>query len=91
MEYSIIHVPEEHRFFVELEGMTCFLTYLQKDNVLNFTHTWVPKPLEGRGIAASLVHEGLEYARLNSLKVIATCPYVGAYLKRHPEYQDLVY
>jgi hypothetical protein len=90
MDYIIKHLIDSHRFEVELEGLTCVLTYYLKDQVLDFNHTGVPKQLEGRGIAASLVHEGLEYAKQTGMRVIPSCPYVAAYIRRHPEYQYLV-
>jgi predicted GNAT family acetyltransferase len=53
-------------------------------------HTEVPKELEGRGIGSALVRGLLEIARAQGLKVQAVCPFVKAYLDRHPEYADLL-
>ncbi|MGH2634003.1 MAG: GNAT family N-acetyltransferase [Tepidiformaceae bacterium] len=41
-------------------------------------------------MAGRLAVAGLDYARANGLRVIASCPYVHSYIERHPEYQDLV-
>jgi uncharacterized protein len=60
------------------------------DNVMWLTHTEVPPALEGRGIAARLVQAALEHARAEGLRVKPACSYVRTYLKRHPEYQDLL-
>jgi predicted GNAT family acetyltransferase len=54
------------------------------------THTGVPKPLRGRGIAAELVRAALEHARSRGLKVRPDCSYTEAYMRRHPETLDLL-
>ncbi len=86
---SIIHNTAENRFEVEAEGHLAVLDYAVRDGVITFTHTGVPSPIEGRGIAGQLVKRGLDYAREENLKVIPACSYVARYLERHPEYQDL--
>jgi predicted GNAT family acetyltransferase len=53
-------------------------------------HTRVPGELEGQGYGGALAKAALDYARANGLKVIPTCPFVSAYLRRHKEYADLV-
>jgi uncharacterized protein len=49
-----------------------------------FTHTEVPPPLQGRGLAAALVREALAWAAAQGLLVRPLCSYVAAYLRRHP-------
>ncbi|MCA9910763.1 MAG: N-acetyltransferase, partial [Gammaproteobacteria bacterium] len=51
----------------------------------------VPPAYEGQGIAARLAHAALEYAKEQGLKVNPVCPYVKAYLRKHPEYQSIVW
>ncbi len=53
-------------------------------------HTYVPSPLEGQGIAATLVAAALAYARHEGLRVRPTCSYVARYMRRHPETLDLL-
>jgi predicted GNAT family acetyltransferase len=36
-----------------------------------------------------LTRFALEYAKARSLRVIPMCPYVGAYLRRNPQYLEL--
>ena len=52
--------------------------------------TLVPEQYEGKGIAGALAKFALEYARSKNLKLIVYCPYVKMYMKRHPEYNDLL-
>ncbi|MCY1382812.1 GCN5-related N-acetyl-transferase [compost metagenome] len=51
-------------------------------------HTIVPPELEGKGIASTLAKYVLEYAKDNTLKVKPYCPFINAYIDRHPEYQE---
>ena len=85
-----IHNPQLHRFELEVEGQICVVDYREHNGVLTITHTGVPPQLEGRGLAGRLVKFALDYAREHKLKVASRCSYVDVYLKRHPEYQDLL-
>jgi predicted GNAT family acetyltransferase len=53
-------------------------------------HTEVPAALRGRGIAATLARSALEYAREEKLKVDVICPMVAGFLRKNPEFDDLV-
>ncbi len=90
MTPSVEHQKSFHRFTVNLDGATALLTYMQQGDTIYFIHTEVPAAMEGKGVGGQLAKAGLEYARENQLKVVARCPFVAAYLKRHPEYADLV-
>ena len=52
---------------------------------LDIIHTIVPRPIEGRGIAAALVKAAYAYAIANGMKPKATCSYAVKWLERHPE------
>jgi predicted GNAT family acetyltransferase len=46
--------------------------------------------LRDRGIASELVKGALDMIRADGQKVIAGCGFVADYLRKHPEYADLV-
>ncbi len=71
-------------------GDSAFIEYRWHQGDLALMHTFVPEGFEGKGIAGSLTKFVLEYARDKALKIIVYCPYISAYLKKHPEYQQLV-
>jgi predicted GNAT family acetyltransferase len=60
------------------------------EDTIVFTHTIVPKAIEGRGVASKLIRAALDSARDQGLKVVAQCPFVAAYMQRHPETRDLL-
>ncbi|RFS18876.1 N-acetyltransferase [Chitinophaga silvatica] len=87
---TILNNTEQHRFETEVDGQKAFIVYSLFPGGIAYIHTEVPTALEGRGIAGQLAKYVLEYARENHLKVKPLCPYVHAYMKRHPEYNDLL-
>lgn len=83
-DYKITHHLEKKRFETEQQGLIAFVQYRLLDGGLDIIHTIVPRPLEGRGIAAALVHTAYQYAKDSGLKPLATCSYAVTWLKRHP-------
>lgn len=80
------HDPEGSRFVVSLRDGDAQLIYAPfGDDILDLQHTEVPPSGQGEGVGDALVRAALGYARERGLRVIATCPYVQAWLRRHPE------
>jgi hypothetical protein len=78
------------RFELSIEGKVALLEYVEQgDNVLAFTHTFVPPELRGRNVAAILTKFALDDARRQGKKVAPRCSYVASYLERNKEYADL--
>lgn len=90
MKYDIRHNREQHRFETIVEDLLCVINYELDGVNLSLTHVGVAKPLEGRGIAGELTRAALDWARSLHYRVIPVCPYVQAWLKRRPDFQDLV-
>jgi predicted GNAT family acetyltransferase len=91
MTYDITNNEEASQFETTVDGHVALTAYdLEEPNRIVFTHTEVPEALAGRGIAGEIVKFGLDYAREKKLTVVPQCPYVASYIKRHPEYQDLL-
>ena len=90
MNLHIEHQPERGRFQAIVEGRACVADYRLADGVITITHTEVPPPLEGRGIAGELVQALLDHARTQGLKVRPLCSYARAYMRRHPGTANLL-
>jgi predicted GNAT family acetyltransferase len=80
----------KHRFEFEVEGHLAAAHYQREGNVITFTHTEVPAELGGKGIGSSLVRGALDQVRAEGLKVVAECPFVKAWISKHPAYGDLL-
>ena len=86
---EIRHDAGGSRFSTIVDGQKAFIEYERVDDVLVLTHTWVPKPIGGRGIAGQLVRAALEFARGQGLKVRPECSYADAWMRKHPDYDTL--
>ena len=89
-ELQIVHRPEIGRFETTVDGLRCEADYQLSGHTVHMTHTGVPSALEGRGIAAALVQAALAWSRAQGYKVVPVCSYVRVYIKRHPQWQDLI-
>lgn len=79
-----------HRFELDADGYTAVSYYQTAPGVITFTHTEVPAALSGQGIGSKLVRGALQAARAQGLKVVAKCPFVAAFIGKHPEFGDLL-
>jgi uncharacterized protein len=79
-----------NRFELTVDGHMAAAFYKLDGNVITFIHTEVPPELGGRGIGSKLVQGALDQVRAGGMKVIAACPFVKAWIGKHPEYKDLL-
>lgn len=80
----------EQEFTLEVDGHLAVAAYQREAGVIVFTHTLVPPEIEGRGVGSKLIRGALDSARDQGLRVVPQCPFVKAFIDRHPEYRDLV-
>jgi len=73
-----------------LDGGIAFVSYRRGETAIFLDHAEVPPEFEGRGIGSALVRATLEAVRGEGRKVVARCPFIAAYIRRHPEFQDLL-
>jgi predicted GNAT family acetyltransferase len=78
------------KYTIAVEGQTVGLAAVaDRDNKRVFYHTKVEDQFEGRGLASILVGEALEATRADGKRVVAVCPMVAAFIKKHPEFRDI--
>ncbi len=53
-------------------------------------HSKVPAELGGKGVGSSLVRGALDQVRTEGLQVVAQCPFVNAWIGKHPAYADVL-
>ncbi len=83
--------PSRHQFEIALgNGELAFAKYNLLPGAIRFYHTIVPENHRGQGLGTALVKASLAAARERGLTVIPVCPFFAAYLRKHPEEQDLV-
>jgi len=81
---------DDNRFELDINGAVAAAYYDLAPGIITFTHTEVPAELNGRGIGSQLIKGALDAVRAQGLKVVATCPFVRAYIEKHAEYSDLL-
>ena len=80
---SIHHDQAGHQFEAVIDGHRAYLAYMDLGKqTLDIYRTFVPNALRGRGIAAALTEQALEYAEAMGYTVIPSCSYVERYLER---------
>jgi uncharacterized protein len=79
-----------NRFELEVDGQLAVAYYRMAPGVITFVHTEVPQALSGRGVATKLIRGALEMVRAQGLEVVPQCPFVSAFMGKHPEYNDLL-
>jgi uncharacterized protein len=90
MTEQVLDNAAHSRYEMQFAAGTAFIDYTASGNVRTLTHAEVPPELRGGGAAARLTSGALELARSQGVKVIPRCPYIVAFMERHPEYQDLL-
>jgi predicted GNAT family acetyltransferase len=89
-ELRIGDVPAAQRYEARLGDVVVgFSEYRRVGNRVIFLHTEIDPAFEGRGFGGRLAAGALDDVRVRALTFTAKCPFISAYLKRHPEYEDL--
>lgn len=89
MDSPIQHDAKAQRFNTAADGVTAYVEYELAGDVMTLTHTIVPPAIGGRGIAGALVKAAFDHARREGWKVVPQCSYADAWMRKHPDYEDL--
>jgi uncharacterized protein len=80
---AVEHNPQQHRYELVEEGLIATADYRRDGDTLLITYVQSPPPLRGKGTAGRLMSGMLDQVR-------AICGYAAAWIRRHPDYQDLL-
>ena len=84
--------PDELRYELVVDGdVAGEIRYRLSRDAVALVHTEVAPKLEGSGLGGRLVAGALDDIRARGLRVIPICPFVRSYIRRHPEYDELVH
>ena len=91
MDIKFADAPERSRYeLTSGDDLLGFIVYRLHGDVITLVHTEVDEAYAGQGHAGTLARSALDDARSRGLSVVPSCPYVAAYIRKHPEYADLV-
>ena len=83
--------PESERYEAFVDGLLAgFAAYRRRDDEVVFVHTDVDDAFGGRGVGGTLAREALDDVRRRGLRAVPMCPFIAAWIRRHPDYHDLV-
>lgn len=92
MSDQVNDAPERQRFEILRDGEVLgHAAYQKTDQMIIFTHTEIDPSYEGQGLGSQLVRSALDQVRDSGLKVLPICPFVQAWMSRHPDYGELDY
>jgi predicted GNAT family acetyltransferase len=87
----VVDNPELSRVEARLgDAVAGFAAYVDRPGQRVFTHTEVDPAYEGQGIGGRLARAALDQARADGLRVVPRCPFIHAWIDKHPDYADLV-
>jgi predicted GNAT family acetyltransferase len=83
--------PQRERYEIYRDGSVVgFVSYHRGPGRISLRHTEVDDAFEGQGLGSHLIAYALDDARANGRDVVPICPFVRAFIEKHPEYLDLV-
>lgn len=86
----LVNNTEDKRFEMEVDGSLAMIYYREQPGLMTLLHTEVPPELEGGGVGSAIIEKTLHYIEEKGLKLEPLCPFVVAFLKRHPEWKRLL-
>lgn len=86
---AVRHNEAQTRYELDTEHGMAVAVYRQQGDALVFVHTEVPPEDEGKGIGAQVVRAALDDSRARGFKIVPACSFVVAFMRRHPEYNDV--
>ncbi len=91
-DVTVTDVPDDRRYEARSgDALAGFAVYLRSHELIAFLHTEVDDAYEGRGVGSALARTALDDARAQGLRVLAVCPFIDAWITRHPAYENLRY
>lgn len=90
-ERKFLNNKDRKRYELHIGDRLAFAEYIvNNEGVVYMTHTETPVALEGKGAASELIEKSLQDIKNQDRKVYPLCPFVVAYIKKHPEWKSLV-
>ena len=88
---TVVHQPDLARYEIYVDGtLAGFTQYRVTPDAVDFVHTEIDDAYEGHGLGGQLARGALGQVRATGRKVIATCPFIKAWIADHNGYQDLL-
>jgi predicted GNAT family acetyltransferase len=91
VDADVVDDPDARRMEIHVGGRRAgFVDYRRQPRLVALVHTETDPAFRGRGLASTLIRATLDSARADGVAVLPTCPFVRSFVRRNPEYLDLV-
>lgn len=87
---DVVEKPEQNRFELALDDGTALVAYRKDGDRLVLIHTEVPEQFAGQGVGSRLATGVFELIRASGRKAVVSCPFLQAWVAKHPEYDDII-
>lgn len=92
MSHTVQHQHDRSRFALNDDdgNELGYLSYVTTADAIVIDHTVVDPAYQGQGLAAVLTDAALTtLGEQSALTIVPQCPYVAAFIRKHPEFQPL--
>jgi len=90
MATEVVQDDATSRFEIREDGVRVgHIDFRIRGDEIVLVHTEIDPARQGEGLAGTLVLGALDLIRAGDLRVVPQCPYVAAWIERHPDAQDL--
>jgi predicted GNAT family acetyltransferase len=88
---EVVEAEPRQRYEAHVDGaLAGFAEYRRRDGRTVFTHTEVDDEFEGQGVGGALARAALDDVRARGELAVPVCPFIDEWIRRHPDYGDLV-
>jgi predicted GNAT family acetyltransferase len=90
-DLNFVDNPARHRFELHKGGeVAAIAEYQLLQHAVKFVHTEVLPQFEGQGLGSKIAKAALDEVRRRGLQAIPQCPFIAGYIRKHPQYHDLL-
>lgn len=92
MSTEVVNDASMNRYELLVDGVsTGFADYQLRDDAVVFIHTEIDPANRTKGLGSELARGALNLVRAETdSRVVATCPFISAWIAGHPDYQELL-
>lgn len=90
-EHVVADDEAHHRYLLTVDGEEAGSAHYRRDgDTVVIEHTVVDTDRREKGLGTELARGALEDIRRHGRRLVPQCPFIAAFVDRHPQYADLV-
>ena len=90
LDIPLLKNEDKKRFEIEFNGHFAFIDYREIGNQFALVHTEAEPALAGTGAATAVVEKTLHWIEKHDKTILPFCPFIFAYIKKHPDWKRIV-